>query len=74
MHEILASGMEDVGVQTLCQFNRKVGLERLFYQRVFRGIEVVDCPVLKKLKLTAMKMLRSSTVGTGRLWRNDAEQ
>lgn len=62
VNETVGSGMEHVGGRRLRQGETKRGAEEYYYRSLLRGDEVLECLLLKKLKLTAQKMLRWKAV------------
>lgn len=51
--EMLASRIKDDRARRIRQGTKKMGLKAFHYGRAFRKDEMINCPVLKKLKLTA---------------------
>lgn len=70
--EMIASEMQDAGAQRLCRGTRKLGLDGFFYRKGSRGNEVVECLILKGLKLTFQEILRWRAV-SDRVARTNAE-
>lgn len=71
--EMVAGRVENVGAQRARHGKRKMNLNGFHYGRVFHGVDVVECPVLKEVKLTAGERLRRRAV-SDRVRRIDAEQ
>lgn len=55
---LVESGLENIGVQSVCQGMTKTGLERLYYEGVRCRDRMIDGSVLRDLKLTAKKVLK----------------
>lgn len=71
-NDIVGSEMEDVGTRRFRQSTRKSALKKFHQIRLFRGNEVVECAMLRKLDLTARGMLRRKAVRDG-VARSDSE-
>lgn len=56
--EMVTNEMEKVGARRFRQGSEKKGLDGFYYRKVFRGSEVVECPVLKELELETGETLR----------------
>lgn len=59
---MVGSRMKDVEARRFRHCTKKTGLERFLYRTVLSGNEVMECFVLKELKLTAGEMLRRKAV------------
>lgn len=56
--KMVASEIESVIDLRFRRGTRKAALEGFYYRKAFRGDNVMECLVLKKLGLTAREMLR----------------
>lgn len=56
--EIVQVAMEDSGMWRFCQGNTKMGVETVFYRRVFREHQAVCCSMLNKPELATRELLR----------------
>lgn len=68
VNEMVASGVDNVGARGLRQSTKRTGLDEFCYRTVFRGEEVMECFMLKKLKLAGGEMLRREAVSGKLRW------
>lgn len=61
--ELGASAMDETGARKFGQGAERTDLGLLYYTKLFRSVEIVKCPVLKKLEAAAGKMLKWKGVG-----------